>query len=37
MPIARDMKVEGVRINLKKLHKLEIAIGLAVLLALFFP
>jgi branched-chain amino acid transport system permease protein len=36
MPIARDMKVGGIRIGLQQLHNLEIAIGLAVLLALFF-
>ena len=36
MPIARDMTVGPVRIGLQQLHNLEIAVGLAVLLALFF-
>src|SRR5271156_5759904 len=36
MPIARDMRVGSIRIGLQQLHNLEIAIGLAVLLAVFF-
>jgi branched-chain amino acid transport system permease protein len=36
MPIARDMKIGSIRIGLQQLHNLEIAIGLAVILAAFF-
>ena len=36
MPIARDMKFGSIRVGLQQLHNLEIAIGLAVILALFF-
>lgn len=36
IPIARDLKIGIIRIGLQQLHNLEIAIGLAVILALFF-